>query len=242
MTRTTLRGLVSVASLVALRGYTLSSEARRALPFASHRERQVITAQAMREDVQATMPASRANWAFYRSSLRGLGDVAPPGSLENPLEGEGERHDDTGLGPDGWPASPGFRPGNWEGGRPTAGRPRYMLASGDTLSGLATCYLGGPQRWREIWEAGGNREKYESPDKLPAGAWLDMPKEALDGAIALMGDPNEPRKPASPGAPGSVPGASDPADEPFGSWSPGTKLAVAGGVLGVLGLAYVATR
>ncbi len=174
-----------------------------------------------------------------------IGEVALTPEKTATELGEKATSSKAGLGADGWPAIPGFRPGNWDGGRPTPGKPRYMIASGDTLSGLAKLYLGGPQRWNEIWNAGDNKSRFAGPDKIPAGKWIAMPKEALDGAIALMGDPAQERAPATPGAPGSQPGATDPAEEEPGTgapWSTKKKLVVAGGAAAALVGGYLLLR
>lgn len=108
---------------------------------------------------------------------------------------------------DGWPASPAFRPGNWD-----FNAPNYTIATGDTLSGLARLYLGAPNRWLEIWALQSYRWtlKPDPSSKNPGrgiqqGDVLVMPFEARDMAKKLMG--TTPGAPASPGAPGTKPNA-----------------------------------
>ncbi len=262
---------INDGGLLGLRGVTrevtFSSRALALWPRATLSQRRALKDQAAWEDIQATVPARYVRPLAQPRRLgshQGTGQSvldygkrsSIPGSttygLGDTLMSEADPSVATGilpdeppadLGPSGWPLPAGFRPGNWEGGRPTEGKNRYQLAFGDTLSGLSTTYLGGPQRWREIWEAGSNRDVYSSPDKLPAGGWIDMPREATDAAVALMKDPNAPRKPASPGAPGSVPGAHDPADDAPGStWSTGKKVAAAVGGLALIGGLIYAAR
>jgi hypothetical protein len=80
----------------------------------------------------------------------------------------------------GWPPTPGYRPGNWDFDAST-----YVLALGDTLSGLANLYLGSYQRWKEIWSLQPFRYT-RSPDKLMAGEKLVMPHEARDRAKKML--------------------------------------------------------
>jgi len=89
--------------------------------------------------------------------------------------------------PGGWPAAVPVRPANWELQTDPAG---YTIASGDTLSGLASTYLSGPShaaraaRWREIWDL--NRDTIPNPDKIFAGQLIAMPDEAADNLIAFV--------------------------------------------------------
>jgi hypothetical protein len=114
------------------------------------------------------------------------------------------------VGPDGWPAAPAFRGGNWNFETCT-----YTLAQGDTLSGLARLYLGRPDRWLEIWQLQPFRFTYK-PDpssKNPGRAIREgdpfiMPKEACERA-KLMIKEGKPSAPATGGAPGTLPGESE---------------------------------
>ena len=54
----------------------------------------------------------------------------------------------------------------------TAGR-THVIRPGDTLSGLASHYLGSSARYREIYEA--NRKVLRSPDELPDGVTIVIP-------------------------------------------------------------------
>lgn len=138
------------------------------------------------------------------------------------------------LPADGWPASPPFRPGNWKDAE--TDHPTYVLASGDTLSGLARLYSGAPQRWTDIWAL--NKGTFSSPDKLPAGATLNMPPEMGAAAVALA-KAGASAAPASPGAPGAVPGADSTALGGKAPMSTAAKVGIAAaGVAVVGGLGY----
>ena len=56
------------------------------------------------------------------------------------------------------------------------------VASGDTLSGLASRHLGNGNRWDELLQA--NRDQLESPTDLRAGMTLRLPQQAAAGAAA----------------------------------------------------------
>ena len=73
---------------------------------------------------------------------------------------------------------------NWD----LAGEPfaTYIIASGDTLSGLAITYLGDGTRWDEIWNTGGNKAKFPNPNVLDSIGPLDMPEEARDRMKAFI--------------------------------------------------------
>lgn len=148
------------------------------------------------------------------------------------------------VGPGGFPAAPGFRPGNWDFEAST-----YVLASGDTLSGLARLYLPGePPRWREIWAL--NKGRGFTPDKINVGTKLNMPIEARDRAKDLI--PSTPSVPSTIGR--SVPGAigqgatADKGLPPApGSEKAATErkigpVAIAATAAAVLGLGYLAFR
>lgn len=144
------------------------------------------------------------------------------------------------LPPDGFPAAPPFRAGNWKNDGHGTLLPSYFIASGDTWSGLARLYLGGPTRWKELWSP--NKGQFPSPDKLDANVFVVMPEEARAAAQALLDQNLAPVAPPSPGAPGSVPGAA-----PLGPAAPGAlsgfttgqKVAAAAvGVVVVGGIAY----
>ena len=51
-----------------------------------------------------------------------------------------------------------------------------MVASGDTLIGLARTHLGEAERWREIFDL--NRDVLENPHVLPIGGKLKIPAVA----------------------------------------------------------------
>jgi len=148
------------------------------------------------------------------------------------------------LPPDGFPAAPPFRPGNWKNDGKGTLLPSYFIASGDTWSGLARLYLGGPTRWKELWAP--NKGQWPSPDKLDANVFVVMPEEARAAAQALLDQSLAPVSPPSPGAPGSVPGAPPvgpgPA-APGAGWSTGQKVAAgAAGLLIIGGIGYAVTR
>ena len=171
---------------------------------------------------------------------QGSDDGDPGGDLEVVDPGDVVVKPAPNLPADGFPASPPFRPGNID----FPGQ-RYMIASGDTLAGLARLLLGGPGRWREIWTL--NKFTYASPDKIPVGGWIKLPPEAIAAAQALLKNKNQPKAPASPGAPGSVPGVPDPGDPgKLGVATPWRTAAwVAAGVAGVAavgGLGYAVLR
>jgi len=104
----------------------------------------------------------------------------------------------------GWPPPAAYRPGNWN-----FDESSYVLAFGDTLSGLAITYLGSPQRWKEIWNANPQDWRWNhNPDKLMAGEKIMMPIEARDMAIAMLSDKSSNPAPSTTGkkAPIDVPG------------------------------------
>ncbi len=138
------------------------------------------------------------------------------------------------LPADGWPSSPPFRPGNWSGAGGDS--PTYVLASGDTLSGLARLYSGDPKKWDQIWAL--NKGTFPSADQLPAGATIAMPPAFGAAAVALSkGD--TPAAPPSPGAPGAVPGADKMALGGKAGLSTGAKVGIAvGGAAAVSLLGY----
>jgi hypothetical protein len=162
-----------------------------------------------------------------------LGPLDGPQTLPLPLPPASAPGPAPSLPPDGFPAAPPFRPGNWDGNGTKLESP-YHIAQGDTLSGLARLYLGGPQRWQELWTP--NKFTFASPDKIPVGGKLIMPQEAIDAANFLLRSKSVPATPASPGAPGSVPGAIDPGNPSKPAAPPGGIPVwgwVAGGVAGV---------
>jgi len=139
----------------------------------------------------------------------------------------------------GWPPPAAYRPGNWDFDAST-----YVLAFGDTLSGLAITYLGSPQRWKEIWDAQPQDFRFShSPDKLMAGQKINMPLEARDMAKAMLADPNANPQASTIGkkAPIDVPGENPNAPTVAGGTSAATEakgkklivpLAIGAGVLG----------
>ncbi len=145
---------------------------------------------------------------------------------------------------DGFPAAPGYRPGNWDF---SAGQ--YTLAMGDTLSGLARLYLGSPSRWQEIWTIQDSPPRFVlSPDKLPTGQKLNMPQEATDRATAMLG--KKPAVPSSIGkkAPVKVAGEDPNAPMVNGGTSAGIlakipkPLLYAGAAAAVLGVGYAVVK
>ena len=122
--------------------------------------------------------------------------------------------------------------------------PSYFIASGDTWSGLARLYLGGPTRWKELWTP--NKGQFPNPDKLDANVFVVMPEEARQAEQAMLDQQLAPVAPPSPGAPGSVPGAA-----PIGPGAPGAlsgfttgqKVAAAAfGVVVIGGVAYAVLK
>lgn len=104
----------------------------------------------------------------------------------------------------GWPPPAAYRPGNWN-----FDESSYVLAFGDTLSGLAITYLGSPQRWKEIWNANPQDWRWNhNPDKLMAGEKILMPLEAKDMAIAMLSSKSSNPQASTTGkkAPIDVPG------------------------------------
>lgn len=66
----------------------------------------------------------------------------------------------------------------------------YQVRSGDTLPGLAGRYLGGADRWQDIWSIQSSSWRSDhgnSPSNLRVGDQLLMPQEAVDAAKD-MGD------------------------------------------------------
>lgn len=159
--------------------------------------------------------------------------------LPMPFPEEDEEEPD--LPPDGWPASPPYRWGNWNFEAST-----YTIAPNDTLAGLARLYLGAPQRWKEIWTP--NRGQYPNPDKVPVGAELAMPLEAKERALSAMNS-GAPSAPSTTGkrAPVPVPGEDPNAPVvPGAGLSPNAKVALGVGAgvltLGALGAAVYAMK
>jgi hypothetical protein len=194
-------------------------------------------------------PARYELGGFY-----GLGDAvsvpnpdAPPqpgGVVTLPTTNIVEPMPTQNAGPGGFPAAPGFRPGNWDFDAST-----YVIASGDTLSGLARLYLPGePPRWREIWTL--NKGRGFTPDKIDVGTKLNMPIEARDRAKNLI--PSTPSVPSTVGR--SVPGAigqgavadkglpTAPGSEKAAAERKIGPLAIAGVAAAALGLGWLAFR
>lgn len=112
----------------------------------------------------------------------GYGPEEPPtGEVE---VGPIEQTNPSGGGITAWPAKRPVVPDHWI--QQPDGSWRYMLVEGDTLAGLATTYLGAPQRWKEIWNA--NPEIIATgrqPNGLYAGELIRMPDEAVNKAGLL---------------------------------------------------------
>lgn len=166
-----------------------------------------------------------------------------PGDENFPFPGtDGEDDDDLPADPEDTPSGqdlPGGMPTGWPGAVPvhadrwdtTTDPATYRVAPGDTLSGLATTYLGEPQRWREIWDMQTPEYKSKrSPDVIFAGDVLRMPPEATENfkRWRAQGSPSNQK-------PGELP---PPAPFEKGSTSR-TLLWVAGGAAIAVGLWYV---
>ncbi|MBX9792163.1 MAG: LysM peptidoglycan-binding domain-containing protein [Pirellulales bacterium] len=81
----------------------------------------------------------------------------------------------------------------------------HRIVDGDTLSGLATRYLGRADRFGEIYEA--NRDVLRSPDVLPLGAILKIPSAEEPPPIQvgpMVPISREPTPPASPSNEGTA--------------------------------------
>lgn len=142
------------------------------------------------------------------------------------------------LPADGFPASPPFRPGNWD-----FEASKYTIASGDTLSGLSRLYLGSPLRWRELWNP--NKARFPNPDRIPVLSVLAFPLEARDSAIAMLKS-QQAAAPPSIDKPGDKPITADEAEAQAAGKKPlstTAKVAIGVGVVGALGLGgYLLTR
>ena len=80
----------------------------------------------------------------------------------------------------------------------------HRIVDGDTLSGLATKYLGRADRFGEIYEA--NRDVLRSPDVLPLGAMLKIPSAEEPPAMQI--GPMVPlSRPAAPAGASAVDGS-----------------------------------
>ena len=122
------------------------------------------------------------------------------------------------MAPDGFPAAPPFRAGNWN-----FDASSYVLAQNDTLSGLARLYLLAPNRWPEIYNLNRGKPGVKSPDSVAVGTVLVMPTEARDRAGALF-------RALPPSGRAGIP-------ETGGGLSTGAKIAL--GVAGAVGVAGV---
>ncbi|MGD9645020.1 MAG: LysM peptidoglycan-binding domain-containing protein [Pirellulales bacterium] len=91
----------------------------------------------------------------------------------------------------------------------------HRIIDGDTLSGLATRYLGRADRFGEIYEA--NRDVLRSPDVLPLGALLKIPSAEEPPPIQIGPMVPITREPAPPLAPLPTAGASNDNPAPLGS-------------------------
>ena len=100
--------------------------------------------------------------------------------------------------PSGWPAAVAVVPTAWN---TTATPALYTLQPGDSLSGLASTYLGAAARWREIWDMQPQQYRWtHSPDVVYAGEVFRMPDEARDNFLSWK------RRGAEPGElPGDQP-------------------------------------
>lgn len=172
-----------------------------------------------------------------------------PNLLPNLPEGPLPSAPDPGLttppiSGDGFPAAPPFRAGNWKNDGAGHLLNSYFIAPGDTWSGLARLYLGGPTRWKELWQP--NSGQFPDPDVLSANVFVVMPAEATQAAQAILDQQLVPVAPPSPGAPGSVPGAAPvgPSSSSSNGLSKNAKIAigVGAGVLVLGGITYAAVR
>jgi hypothetical protein len=145
------------------------------------------------------------------------GNPPPPNAAPVPI---GPIATQTGGG--GTPGPVSFRPGNWD---QTRNPPEYVIASGDTMVGIAALYLGNGARWTEIRDIQVNADGSMGPNgpylnhldsvwfpgstatgtSFRPGAVLLMPAEALAKAQQLIGTPGTPQAPPTPGAPGTKP-------------------------------------
>lgn len=81
------------------------------------------------------------------------------------------------------PGAVPFRPDNWNFNLDPA---EYVIAGGDTLTGLAITYLGEGARWKELWNMQPQSYRFtHSPDDLNVGQMWPMPQEASDKAKLL---------------------------------------------------------
>ncbi len=84
----------------------------------------------------------------------------------------------------GWPAAVPARIENWNFKLTPA---EYMIASGDTLAGLAYTYLGSPNRWSELWAMQPQSYRWNhSPNDLAPGQMWPMPAEAAERAKKMV--------------------------------------------------------
>lgn len=67
----------------------------------------------------------------------------------------------------------------------------YKVEPGDTLSGIATRLMGGGQHFQAIFEA--NRDRLGSPDNLPIGLELVIPRPGEAATIMADGPPAGPQ-------------------------------------------------
>ena len=58
-----------------------------------------------------------------------------------------------------------------------SGQPVYLVGESDTLTGIATAYLGRTSRWIQIYRL--NRDQLPSPHKLKPGTVLRLPADAM---------------------------------------------------------------
>jgi nucleoid-associated protein YgaU len=91
----------------------------------------------------------------------------------------------------------------------------HRIVDGDTLSGLATRYLGRADRFGEIYEA--NRDVLRSPDVLPLGEILKIPSAEEPPPIRVGPMVPISREPAPPAPDSNAAGASSDKPPPLGS-------------------------
>lgn len=161
-------------------------------------------------------------------------DVTPGGPADVPSSPK--------MSGDGFPASPPFRVGNWSNDGNGNLLPQYFIAPGDTWSGLARLYLGGPTRWKELWAP--NKGQFPNPDVLAANVTVVMPEEARAAAQAMVDKKLAPVSPPSPGSPGSVPGAPQVGPSTAASSTPKwvVPAAIGAAIVTIGGVAYAVTR
>ncbi|MDJ0785905.1 MAG: LysM domain-containing protein [Myxococcota bacterium] len=60
----------------------------------------------------------------------------------------------------------------------------HVVEPGESLSAIAAAY--GLDGWRQVYEAGDNRRRHPDPDRIRAGARLDLPLRATLAPLPLV--------------------------------------------------------